>query len=90
MDETWALKRPSGEINSLPANCRLINIEKSRSGRGGTSLKMQMEADLTFSVSDFMPEVDETKTTPDGIVDRVLMRIRTNLSPHGDADGTQR
>ena len=77
VDETWALKRPSGEINSLPANCRLINIEKSRSGRGGTSLKMQMEADLTFSVSDFMPEVDETKTTPDGIVDRVLMRIRT-------------
>ena len=77
VDETWALKRPSGEINSLPANCRLINIEKSRSGRGGTSLKMQMEADLTFSVSDFMPEVDETKTTPDGIVDRVLMKIRT-------------
>ena len=77
VDETWALKRPDGGLNSLPSNCRLINIEKSRSGRGGTSLKMEMEADLTFSVSDFMPEVDETKTTPDGIVDRVLMKIRT-------------
>ncbi len=77
VDETWALKRPDGGINSLPANCRLINIEKSRAGRGGTSLLMQMEADLTFSVSDYMPEVDEAKTTPDGMVDRVLMRIRT-------------
>ena len=60
MDETWATEAAQmASINSLPANCRLINIEKSRSGRGGTSLKMQMEADLTFSVSDFMPEIDE-------------------------------
>ena len=78
VDETWAMKRPSGGENSLPANCRIINIEKSRSGRGGTSLLMKMEDDLTFSVSDFVPEVDESKTTPDGIVDRVLMRIRTS------------
>ena len=77
VDETWALKKPDGGVNSLPANCRLINIEKSRAGRGGTSLIMQMEADLTFSVSDYMPEVDETKTTPDKVIDRVLMRIRS-------------
>jgi hypothetical protein len=38
---------------------------------------MRMEADLTFSVSDATPEVDDKKTTPDGIVDRVLLRIRT-------------
>jgi hypothetical protein len=80
VDETWALKRPSLEqVMGDPSisNARFINIEKSRAGRGGTSLRMQMEADLTFSVSDAMPEVDETKTTPDGIIDRVLMRIRT-------------
>ena len=77
VDETWALRRPDGGVNSLPANCRIIDIKKSRAGRGGTSLLMQMEDDLTFSVSDFMPEVDDNKTTPDAIIDRVLMRIRT-------------
>ena len=80
VDETWALKRPTqAQIEADPSirNSRFINIEKSRAGRGNTSLVMRMEADLTFSVSDYMPEVDETKTTPDGIIDRVLMRIRT-------------
>jgi hypothetical protein len=38
---------------------------------------MNMEADLSFSVADFTKEIDETKTTPDGIVDRVLMKVRT-------------
>jgi hypothetical protein len=78
VDETWALKKPDGGINSLPLSSRLITIEKSRSGRSGTCLIMNMEADLSFSVSDFTPEVDETKTTPDGIVDRVLMKVRTS------------
>lgn len=78
VDETWALKKPDGGINSLPLSSRLITIEKSRSGRSGTCLIMNMEADLSFSVADFTPEVDEAKTTPDGIVDRVLMRVRTS------------
>ena len=77
VDETWALKKPDGGVNSLPLSSRLITIEKSRSGRSGTSLIMNMEADLTFSVADFTKEIDETKTTPDGIVDRVLMKVRT-------------
>jgi hypothetical protein len=38
---------------------------------------MNMEADLSFSVADFTKEIDATKTTPDGIVDRVLMKVRT-------------
>jgi len=80
VDETWALKRPSKEQvekDQALRNVRFINIEKSRSGRSGTSLAMRMEADLTFSVSDATPEVDDKKTTPDGVVDRVLLRIRT-------------
>ena len=76
VDETWALKKPEKD-SELPASSRLITIEKSRSGRSGTSLIMNMEADLSFSVADFTKEVDETKTTPDGIVDRVLMKVRT-------------
>ena len=76
VDETWALKKPDDK-SELPTSSRLITIEKSRSGRSGTSLLMNMEADLTFSVADFTKEVDETKTTPDGIVDRVLMKVRT-------------
>ena len=76
MDETWSLKKPDQD-SELPASSRLITIEKSRSGRSGTSLIMNMEADLSFSVADFTKEVDQTKTTPDGIVDRVLMKVRT-------------
>jgi hypothetical protein len=77
VDETWALKKPDGGVDSLPLSSRLITIEKSRSGRSGTCLIMNMEADLSFSVADFTKEIDETKTTPDGIVDRVLMKVRT-------------
>jgi hypothetical protein len=76
VDETWGLKKPDDK-SELPRSSRVITIEKSRSGRSGTSLLMNMEADLTFSISDFTPEIDEQKTTPDGIVDRVLMKIRT-------------
>jgi hypothetical protein len=76
VDETWALKKPEKD-SEMPASSRLITIEKSRSGRSGTALIMNMEADLSFSVADFTKEVDETKTTPDGIVDRVLMKVRT-------------
>ena len=61
VDETWALKKPDGGMNSLPLSSRLITIEKSRSGRSGTCLIMNMEADLSFSVADFTPEVDESK-----------------------------
>jgi hypothetical protein len=76
VDETWSLKKPE-EDSELPSSSRLITIEKSRSGRSGTSLIMNMEADLSFSVADFTKEIDATKTTPDGIVDRVLMKVRT-------------
>jgi len=80
VDETWALKRPSKEqMEQDPStrHTRFITVEKSRSGRSGTSLAMRMESDLTFSISDATPEIDETKTTPDAIIDRVLMKIRT-------------
>jgi hypothetical protein len=37
---------------------------------------MQMEADLSFSISDFTPEIDASNTAPSGITDRVLQRLR--------------
>ena len=79
VDETWALKKPSKEQvekGIAPAYSRIITIEKSRSGRSGTSLLMQMEADLSFSISDFTPEIDAGNTAPSGITDRVLQRLR--------------
>ena len=79
VDETWALKKPSKEQvekGVAPAHSRLITIEKSRSGRSGTSLIMRMEADLSFSIADFTPEVDAANTSPSGITDRVLQRLR--------------
>ncbi len=79
VDETWALKKPSKEQvekGVAPPHSRLITIEKSRSGRSGTSLIMRMEADLSFSIADFTPEVDAANTSPSGITDRVLQRLR--------------
>ena len=79
VDETWALKKPSKEQvekGAAPAHSRIIAIEKSRSGRSGTSLMMQMEADLSFSISDFTPEIDAANTAPSSITDRVLQRLR--------------
>ena len=79
VDETWSLRKPSKdqvEKGIAPAHSRLIEIEKSRSGRSGTSLVMRMEADLSFSIADFTPEVDATNTAPSGVTDRVLQRLR--------------
>jgi len=76
VDETWSLKKPDNAIGSLPAHCRLITIEKSRSGRSGTQLVMRMEDDLSFSISDFTPEVDTANNAPSSITDRVLQRLR--------------
>ena len=79
VDETWALKKPTKEQvekGIAPAHSRIITIEKSRSGRSGTSLLMRMEDDLSFSVADFTPEVDQSNTSPSSVQDRVLQRLR--------------
>jgi len=79
VDETWALKKPSKdqvEKGIAPAHSRFICIEKSRSGRSGTSLVMRMEDDLSFSISDFTPEVDQSNSAPSSVTDRVLQRLR--------------
>jgi len=77
VDETWSLRRPSDkQLEQTGANARIITIEKSRSGRGGTSLMLRQEADLSFTLADWTPEVDPTETTPSGVIDRVLQRLR--------------
>ena len=77
VDETWALKMPSEkQLETVGKQSRIINVEKSRSGRSGTSLIMRMEDDLSFSVSDYTPEVDQEDSSPAGIIDRVLHRLR--------------
>ncbi len=77
VDETWSLKRPTDrQLEQTGANARIISIEKSRSGRGGTSLLLRQEADLSFTLADWTPEVDPGETTPSGVTDRVLQRLR--------------
>ncbi|MFZ9656639.1 MAG: AAA family ATPase, partial [Limnohabitans sp.] len=77
VDETWSLKRPSDkQLEKTGPNARIITIEKSRSGRGGTSLLMRQEADLSFTLADWTAEVDPAESTPSGITDRVLQRLR--------------
>jgi hypothetical protein len=79
VDETWALRKPSNEDvekGSAPAHSRIITIEKSRSGRSGTALIMRQETDLSFSVADFTPEVDNNDVSPSSVTGRVLQRLR--------------
>ncbi len=77
VDETWALRKPTDEEKArVGAYSRLITIEKSRSGRMGTQLVMQMQDDLSFTISDFTPEIDETNTSPASVTDRVLQKLR--------------
>ena len=77
VDEVWALKRPSeAQQEALGSNARVITVEKSRSGRGGTSLLLKIDEDLCFNLSDYTPEIDPTETGPAGITDRVLARMR--------------
>ena len=78
VDEVWALRRPTErQQEAVGANARLIGIEKSRSGRGGSSLLLKIDEDLCFCLSDYAPEIDPTETGPSGITDRVLARLRT-------------
>jgi hypothetical protein len=77
VDEVWALKRPSErQQEAVGANARLIAVEKSRSGRGGTGLLLKLEDDLTFTLTDYVPEIDPAETGPSAITDRVLARLR--------------
>ena len=77
VDETWALRKPTDEEKrSVGAHSRFITIEKSRSGRMGTQLVMQMQDDLSFTISDFTPAINETDTSPASVTDRVLQKLR--------------
>jgi hypothetical protein len=77
VDEVWALKRPNErEVESTGQSARIITIEKSRSGRGGSQLLLKQEADLCFTLADWTPEVDPTNASPSGTTDRVLQRLR--------------
>jgi len=78
VDETWSLSKPSEEEAArVGKHSRLITIEKSRSGRSGTQLIMQMQEDLSFSICDHTPELDKTNTSPASVSDRVLHKLRT-------------
>jgi len=79
VDTTLSLRKPSkDEVEKSPAlaDSRIITIEKSRFGRSGTALIMRQEKDLSFSVADFTPEVDDSNTSPSSVTDKVLQRLR--------------
>lgn len=77
VDEVWSLKKPDEkQIEQTGQAARILTIEKSRSGRGGTQLLMKQEQDLSFTLSDWTPEVDPSNASPSGITDRVLQRLR--------------
>jgi hypothetical protein len=76
VDEVWGLRRPDkGQQERGLHNARLITVEKSRAGRDGSKLLMKLEDDLTFSLTDYV-EQDQESNNPASIVDKVLQRIR--------------
>ncbi|ANS03358.1 bifunctional DNA primase/polymerase [uncultured Mediterranean phage uvDeep-CGR2-KM19-C184] len=87
VDETWSLQNPHNPENKLQnrpmkdqrveKHERLITIEKSRSGRSGTKLKLGQNEDLGFYIEDFTPEMDPEDNTPSSVAGRVLSRLRT-------------
>jgi len=77
VDEVWSLRRPDkGLVERVGANARLITVEKSRAGRDGSRLLMKLEADLTFSMADYV-DPDADSASPASVVDRVLQRLRS-------------
>ena len=78
VDETWSLQMPSEQqIEKVGKQSRIITLEKSRSGNRGKALLMRMEDDLSFSISDFTPEVDDADVSPTKVIGLVLLRLRT-------------
>ena len=76
-DEVWSLRKPSDkELERVGFSSRLITIEKSRAGRGGSKLLLKMLEDLTFELKDFV-EITTDSATPASIIDRVLQRLRS-------------
>ena len=76
VDETWALSKPTpDQKEKIGHSSRLITIEKSRQGRSGTQLIMKMQGDLTFTIADHTPEIDNDPT-PASVTGRVLQRLR--------------
>jgi len=77
VDEVWNLRKPSDkEMERVGFSSRLITVEKSRAGRGGSKLLLKMLEDLTFELKDYV-ELTTESATPASIVDRVLQRLRS-------------
>jgi len=82
VDEVISLKKPDDkQIEQTGQSARILTFEKSRSGRGGTQLLMKQQADLSYTLQDWTPEVDPTNAAPSGISDRVLQRLRLAKEP---------
>jgi len=77
VDEVWSLRKPSdAEVERLGPSTRLISIDKSRAGRGGSKLLLKMLDDLTFELRDCI-EMAVESSSPASVVDRVLQRLIT-------------
>jgi len=75
VDEVWRLEKfPKEKVDKV--NCRLVTVDKSRAGRGGSALLLTMNDDLTFSLGDYIAPSDEGDRQPASVADRVLIRLR--------------
>jgi hypothetical protein len=76
-DEVWSLRKPSDkEVERVGFSSRLVTVDKSRAGRGGSKLLLKMLEDLTFELKDYV-EITTESAEPASIIDRVLQRLRS-------------
>ena len=76
-DEVWSLRKPSDkEMERVGFSSRLVTVDKSRAGRGGSKLLLKMLEDLTFELKDYV-EITTESAEPASIIDRVLQRLRS-------------
>ena len=75
VDEVWRLEKfPKEKVDKV--NCRLVTVDKSRAGRGGSALVLTLNDDLTFSLGDYIAPSGEGDRQPASVADRVLIRLR--------------
>jgi hypothetical protein len=83
VDEVIKLRLPDEEeIRVMGPDARILNFEKSRSGRGGTHLQMTMNADLSFTLSDPQRPAETPRTSRIETIQVKILAVLRDAYPH--------
>ena len=84
VDETWNMTRLSEtelvKMGPLPANTRLITVEKSRDDREGQKMTFTLRKDYTYEINELRPQTVLRGDTPQGYMLDVLDQMSNDTS----------